>query len=73
MALYPKRLPPVFADRDLLSEGLISINDAMEFLGVCRQTVYQLMNDGRLPFVVVPGFRGRRIPKTVLRVFAEEA
>lgn len=73
MALYPKRLPQVFEGRDLFGEGLLSINEAMAFLGVCRQSVYNLMENGRLPFVTVQGFRGRRIPKAVLKIFVEHA
>ena len=73
MALYPKRLPAVYEGNDLMGEGLLSIKEAMEFLGVCRQSVYNLMEDGRLPFVVVRGFRGRRIPKTALKILAERA
>lgn len=72
MALYPRHLPPVYEGRDLMGEGLLSIKEAMTFLGVSRQTVYNLMDDGRLPFVVVRGFRGRRIPKAVLKIFAEQ-
>jgi excisionase family DNA binding protein len=72
MAVYPKQLPQPYRGADLMREGLLSIKEATKFLGVCRQTVYNLMDDGKLPFVVVAGFRGRRIPKVVLRIFAEE-
>ena len=71
MAVYPKQLPPAYKKCDLMGEGLLSVKDAMMFLGVCRQTVYNLMDNGRLPFVIVEGLRGRRIPRTVLRIFAE--
>ena len=72
MAVYPKHLPAAYSGCDLMQDGLLSIKDAMIFLGVCRQTVYNLMEDGRLPFVIVEGLRGRRIPKAVLRIFAEK-
>ena len=73
MALYPKHLPTVYAGRDLMCEGLLSIDQAADFLSVCRATMYNLMDEGKLPFVVVKDFRGRRIPKAALRIFAEGA
>jgi len=71
MAIYPKQLPTAFAGQDLFGEGLVSVGQAAKFLGICRQSVYNLMDNGKLPFVVLNRFRGRRIPKAALRIFAE--
>ena len=30
------------------SNGLLSVREAQEYYGVCRQTIYRMMKDGRL-------------------------
>ncbi|MBI3073016.1 MAG: helix-turn-helix domain-containing protein [Deltaproteobacteria bacterium] len=47
-----------------LDEGLVSIRSAASFLCRSRSSVYQLMDDGQLPFVKIG--RSRRIPKRAL-------
>jgi excisionase family DNA binding protein len=54
----------------LLAEGLISVSEAAEFLGVSRSMVYVLMEDGQLPYVKIG--RARRIPRRALLAFAAE-
>lgn len=71
MALYPKTLPQHFRDRDLLSGGLVTIAEAMTILGRSRRALYDLMGRGELPFVIIPGLRGRRIPREAIRILIE--
>ena len=72
MAIYPKELPSAYEGSDLIAEGFLSIREAANFLRVCRATMYNLMDDGKLPFHVNGAFRGRRIPKAALRIFVEK-
>lgn len=71
MALYPKRLPPHFNRRDLLLGGMVTPTEAMALMGRSRRTIYNLMEDEKLPFVIQPGLRGRRIPREACRILNE--
>jgi excisionase family DNA binding protein len=73
VALYPKKLPPHFENRDLISGGLLTIAQTMTLLGRSRRTIYYLMDHEKLPFVVIPGLRGRRIPREACRILIELA
>lgn len=44
----------------------LSINDAAEFIGVSRATLYTYMSDGRLPFYYIKGSNQRRIRQSDL-------
>ncbi len=51
---------------------LLTIDEAAERLALCRSTLYQLMEAGRLRSVRYPGVRARRIPESeVERLIAE--
>jgi excisionase family DNA binding protein len=52
----------------LVSEGLAPLRDAMEFLGVCRSSIFELLRQGELPRVRI----GRRtlVPRAAMRAFA---
>jgi excisionase family DNA binding protein len=47
--------------QDLVTDGLMRVVEAAQFLSVGRSTVYQLMDKGELPFVKLGA--SRRIPK----------
>ncbi len=49
---------------DLVQDGLVSIGEAAEFLAVSRSTLYELMDQGRLPYAKIG--RSRRIPRRAL-------
>lgn len=61
-------------DRDqaarLVGEGLMTVEQACEWIGLSRAKLYQLMEQGRLPYVKVG--KARRIPKQALVEFAAE-
>lgn len=59
----PNEAPPL-RPRD----GLAKIQDAMEFLSVCRRTVYRMMDTGEIPWRAVG--RVRRIPWEALHRYA---
>ncbi len=40
-----------------------STSEATKYLGISRQTLYNLMDDGILPFYVLKGVRKRRLKK----------
>jgi hypothetical protein len=71
MALYPKKLPPEYRGVDLTAEGFMTVAAAAKHMSWCAATVYNLMNKGLLPYSESKGFKGRRIPRTVLRIYAE--
>jgi excisionase family DNA binding protein len=48
----------------LLQDGLLSINQAAEFLAVSRRTVYSLMESGQLAYTKIGALR--RIPRRAL-------
>lgn len=51
-------------EQDMLAEGLDRLVDAERFTRLSRAKLYQLMNDGVLPFVKIG--RCRRIPHRAL-------
>lgn len=63
---------------ELLSEGHMSIQEAADFLGICRDSVVEMLNDRRLPFLQFKVSTDpkkqtkvqRRIPKKAVRDFA---
>ena len=48
----------------LVSDGLLSVNQASTFLSISRSTLYAIMDRGELPFVKLG--RSRRIPRRAL-------
>lgn len=52
----------------LVSDGLVTIEGAMEFLDVSRASLYRLINEGALPTVKLA--TARRIPRRALVRFA---
>jgi excisionase family DNA binding protein len=57
--------------QDLAADGLASLREAGRFLSVSRTTLYELMNDGALPYCKIRG--ARRIPWAALKAFAAES
>jgi excisionase family DNA binding protein len=53
----------------LVEDGLVSIEGAMAFLSIGRSTVYELMEQGKLPWVKIG--RSRRIPRRALVQLAQ--
>ena len=49
-------------DRQPLSTWL-TIPEAADYIRVTRQTIYNLINEGRLPYFEIPGVRGKRIKR----------
>lgn len=56
------------ADLEVVADGLLTIEDAMQFLAVSRATVYAIMDAGHLAYVKVG--RCRRIPRKALVAYA---
>jgi excisionase family DNA binding protein len=52
----------------IADEGFATVDEAMEFLGLCRASVYKHMDAGQLAYAKFG--RARRIPKRALREFA---
>jgi excisionase family DNA binding protein len=55
-------------DIDLVSEGLMTVREAAEFLGLSRSTVYELMESGELSFAKIR--KSRRIPRKAVTELA---
>jgi excisionase family DNA binding protein len=53
---------------DLVAEGLMTVNEAAEFLGLSRSRVYGLMESGELRFAKIG--KSRRIPRRAVTAFA---
>ena len=53
---------------ELVADGLVTVREAAKFLSVSRTTIYELMDDGELPFSKIRG--SRRIPIAALRALA---
>lgn len=66
--LYPKELQPWFQNVDLLGEGLLTIKEAGDFLGIHRTKLYELLAQGEIPHVKID--KASRIPKVALKIFA---
>jgi excisionase family DNA binding protein len=56
---------------DLVGEGLVSVAEACEFLGVSRSTAYVLMDGGDLPYCKIRG--ARRVPRKALTALAKKS
>jgi excisionase family DNA binding protein len=56
---------------ELIGEGFVGVEDAMEFLGLCRASIYKHMDAGELAYAKFG--RSRRIPKRALHEFAAKA
>lgn len=59
---------PTEQREQLVSEGLLSVEEARQFLRVSRSTLYELMDNGQLAFVKFG--RNRRIPRRALIEFS---
>jgi len=55
---------------ELLEEGCLTIEEAVQFSGLSRSFLYEQMKAGRLPFVKVGA--ARRVPKRALQRFLAE-
>lgn len=55
---------------DLVSDGLMTVPAACEFLAVSRSSVWKMMQDGELPFVNVG--RARRIPRAAIKAYVSK-
>jgi Helix-turn-helix domain len=51
-------------NEELVSDGLVTIEGAMEFLDISRASLYRLINEGALPTVKLAC--ARRIPRRAL-------
>ena len=51
--------------------GLLTLDEAGKFLGVCGATVRQMVRDGEIPSLVV-GKRSRRVPKDAVIRYAND-
>ncbi len=52
------------SDREAIAEGLLTVQEAAQFLRVSRSKLYALMDAGELQFVKLG--RSRRIPRRAL-------
>ena len=50
--------------RELVADGLVTVNEAAEWLGLGRSKVYTMMEQGELAYVQIG--RARRIPRGAL-------
>jgi excisionase family DNA binding protein len=48
---------------------LLSVSEASRYLGIYREQVYKLMDDGRVPFIQIGGHRA--IPLSELRAYQQ--
>lgn len=71
--MYPKKLPPPFIGVDLSAEGYVTVQVACEYLSVSKSTLHRWMDGGGLPFAIIDGFKGRRIPRVGIRIFMEKS
>jgi excisionase family DNA binding protein len=69
MADMPRpKQEPAAVTRDVVAEGFAKLPEAQQFLGVCRATLYQLMDSGELAYAKFG--KCRRIPWQALRAYA---
>ena len=57
------------SNAQLVEDGLVSLEDAMAFLAIGRSTLYELMDQGKLPWAKIG--RSRRIPRRALIQLAQ--
>jgi len=50
--------------RELVADGLVTVNEAAEWLGLGRAKLYKMMEQGELAYVKIG--RARRIPRGAL-------
>jgi excisionase family DNA binding protein len=50
--------------QELVADGMLSVDEAMEFLSVSRSHLYELMDRREIPWAKIG--RSRRIPKAAL-------
>ncbi|MCW5829577.1 MAG: helix-turn-helix domain-containing protein [Deltaproteobacteria bacterium] len=65
-----KEAIPGDPSRELVSAGLVTIEEASKFLGISRSKIYEMMADGLIKFVKLG--RSRRIPQNELIRVASE-
>jgi excisionase family DNA binding protein len=51
-------------------EGFVSVNHAMQYLALCRASIYKLMDSGDIPYAKFG--RSRRIPRAALIEFGKK-
>ena len=54
----------------LVSKGLVTVQEAAQFLRLSRSTIYQMMDRGELTYAKIRG--SRRIPKVGLNKLAQD-
>ena len=54
--------------QEMIGSGLQRVSHAAQFLGISRSKIYELMNEGRLPFVIIG--RSRRLPIKAVEALA---
>jgi excisionase family DNA binding protein len=74
-AVKIRKRTPIAEQISPCAHGLLKPGDAAKWLGVSRRTLYDLVNEGLLPYCQI-GTRGgdgdKKIPRQSLVVFAEE-
>jgi excisionase family DNA binding protein len=55
---------------EMIGAGLQRVSQAAQFLGISRSKIYELMNEGRLPYVLIG--RSRRVPIMAVQALALE-
>jgi excisionase family DNA binding protein len=55
---------------DMVSDGLVSVKEACNFLGISNTFIYDMMKSGELKYVKLG--RARRVPRSELRRVASE-
>jgi excisionase family DNA binding protein len=59
---------PSQADLEIVQGGFVTVEEAKDYLRVCRAKVYALMEAGELPYAKVG--KSRRIPRAALHAYA---
>jgi excisionase family DNA binding protein len=59
------------AETSVVADGLVSVAEACEFLGVSRSSLYVLMDKGSLKYCKIGG--ARRVPRRALVELAERS
>ena len=69
-----RREPELVPEREPQPETgrWLTPSQAMKYLGISHQTLYNLMNDGTLPFYTIKNVRKRRIKKEDLDALMEK-
>jgi excisionase family DNA binding protein len=56
----------------MVEKEWLTPSDAIKYLGISRQKLYDLMDEGILPYYTLKGVRKRRIKKTDLDALFEK-